>query len=82
MAPPFRTAEFDFRFNDGLDWAMELVDCGLSEGVLKQSGSWLSFTDSGEKLAQGKASAAARIRSDPALALEIRNGLKVTLREE
>ncbi|MDI1451889.1 recombinase RecA [Polyangium sp. 6x1] len=51
-APPFREAEFDIRWGLGIDAAGDLIDVGLSLGVLKQSGAYISFN--GESLGQGR----------------------------
>jgi len=57
MAPPFRKAEFDIIFGDGVFRAGELVDLAAAEGLLEKSGAWLSFE--GERLGNGRDNAVA-----------------------
>ncbi|MFO1052002.1 MAG: recombinase RecA [Planctomycetota bacterium] len=52
IAPPFRKVEFDILFNRGIDEVGEILDLGVDQGVLKRSGTWLSYGD--ERLGQGR----------------------------
>jgi len=70
VAPPFRVAEFDIIHNKGIQQEKEIVLKGIETGVLKLSGSWVSYGD--EKLGQGKDQAAERLEKDKALASEIK----------
>ncbi len=69
MAPPFRQAEVDLRFGEGIAREFELIDIGLEKGIVQQSGSWFSMGE--EKLAQGRESLAALIKNTPNLAERI-----------
>jgi recombination protein RecA len=69
MAPPFKTAEFDLVFGEGIDWVGELLDVAVKTGVIKRSGSWYSYND--KKLGQGKEQTGLTLNEDPALLEEI-----------
>lgn len=69
VAPPFKKAEFDLMFNEGISKVGELVDLGVEKGILQKSGSWYSYKD--KKLAQGRDAAKAVLRDNPDLADEI-----------
>jgi recombination protein RecA len=69
MAPPFRKAEFEIRYGDGICREAELVDLGIEAAVIKKSGAHLSF--GGERIAHGREKALARLKSEPELASAI-----------
>jgi len=52
MAPPFRTAEFDIIYGEGISREGDLIDCGVDNGIVEKSGTWYSYQ--GERLGQGK----------------------------
>lgn len=52
MAPPFKKAEFDIVFGEGISHVGEIIDLGVEMEIIKKSGSWFSYKDS--KLAQGR----------------------------
>ena len=52
MAPPFKKAEFDIVYGEGISRVGEVVDLGVEMGVINKSGSWFSYND--QKLAQGR----------------------------
>jgi len=69
VAPPFRRAEFDIMFGEGISRSGEIVDLGVELGIIKKSGSWFSYNDS--KLAQGRDAAKRTLTDNPELAEEI-----------
>jgi recombination protein RecA len=69
LAPPFRTAEFDFLFACGISRQNEIIDLGVLANVVKKSGAWYSYD--GEQLGQGKEASAKHLREHPELAAEI-----------
>ena len=71
IAPPFRVAEFDIVFNEGISWAGELIDLGVQHGVVDKTGAWFSFQ--GERLGQGRERSRATIKENPELAKKIRD---------
>jgi len=73
VAPPFRKAEFEITFGEGISKIGEIVDLGVQYGIIQKSGSWFSYN--GTKLAQGRDATKAMIKDNPELAEE----LEVTL---
>lgn len=69
VAPPFRKAEFDVMFGEGISRSGEIVDLGAELGVVKKSGSWYSYGDT--KLGQGRDAAKQCISDNPELAEEL-----------
>ena len=69
VAPPFRKAEFDIMFGEGISKTGELVDLGADMEIIKKSGSWYSYNDT--KLGQGREAAKDCLRDNPELAEEI-----------
>ncbi|MDD3788518.1 MAG: recombinase RecA [Petrimonas sp.] len=69
VAPPFRKAEFDIMYGEGISREGEIVDLGSELGIIKKSGSWYSYNDT--KLAQGREGAKQTIRDNPELADEL-----------
>ncbi|NGX53349.1 MAG: Protein RecA [Chlamydiae bacterium] len=69
LAPPFRTAEFDIFFNEGISYAGSLVDLGADKGVIEKKGAWFSYK--GNRLGQGKESARQELKKNPELSAEI-----------
>jgi recombination protein RecA len=69
VAPPFRKAEFDIMFGEGISKTGELVDLGAELNIIKKSGSWYSYNDA--KLGQGREAAKDCLRDNPELADEI-----------
>lgn len=74
MAPPFKQAEFDIIFGEGISREGSLIDMGVEHDILKKSGSW--FTYEGDQLGQGKENARTFLRDNPDLANEIERRIK------
>jgi recombination protein RecA len=69
LAPPFKTAEFDILFNEGISREGDLIDLGVDAGIVDKSGSW--FSHNGERLGQGREAARSFLKENPAKAEEI-----------
>jgi recombination protein RecA len=69
VAPPFRKAEFDIMYGEGISKIGELIDLGSDLGIIKKSGSWYAYKDS--RLGQGREAAKDCMRDNPELAEEI-----------
>jgi len=74
MAPPFKQAEFDIIFGEGISREGSLIDMGVEHDIVKKSGSW--FTYEGDQLGQGKENARTFLRDNPDLANEIERRIK------
>ena len=77
LSPPFRTAEFDVMYGQGISKAGEIVDLGADLSVIQKSGSWFSYE--GTKIAQGRDSAKQFIEDNPELAKELEEKIKAKL---
>lgn len=77
VAPPFKEAEFDIIYGEGISREGELIDLGVSHKVIEKSGSWYSYQ--GERLGQGRENARAFLREHPEIALAVENRLRETL---
>ena len=69
VAPPFRVAEFDIMFYEGISWEGDVIDIGSSKNVIKRSGAFYSYGDI--RLGQGRENAKQFLRDNPKVALEI-----------
>ncbi len=69
LAPPFRQAEFDIIFGEGISKVGEIIDIGVDKGVIKKAGSWFSYDDT--KLGQGRDAVKSMFLENPDLADEI-----------
>lgn len=69
VAPPFRKAEFDILYGEGISRLGEIVDLGSDLGIIKKSGSWYSYQDT--RLGQGREAAKTAIKDNPELAEEL-----------
>jgi len=74
MAPPFKQAEFDIMFTEGISKAGELVDLGVEKRVLEKSGAWYSYKQ--ERLGQGREAVRDYLKTNQALAREIEARLR------
>jgi recombination protein RecA len=77
MAAPFRQAEFDILFGEGISREGSLIDFGVEHDIIKKSGAW--YTYEGEQLGQGKENSRKYLRENPDLANEIEQKIKVKL---
>lgn len=69
MAPPFRTAEFDIIYGEGISKEGDLVDCGVEEGFIEKTGTWYSYK--GERLGQGRDNVKKLLKENKELAAEL-----------
>jgi len=77
VAPPFKQAEFDIMFGEGVSRVGELVDYGVKLDIVKKSGAWFSYGDI--KLGQGREAVKALLKEDVQLANEIENKIQIAL---
>src|SRR5262245_50058750 len=77
VAPPFKNAEFDILYGEGISREGEIVDMGAAAGVLDKSGAWYAYN--GEKIGQGKDNAREFLRENPDLAHEIENKIRESM---
>ena len=78
MAPPFRKAEFDIVFGEGISKIGEIVDLGVEFDIIKKSGSWFSYGES--KLAQGREAVKKLLMDNPELCEEIEGRIRETMK--
>ncbi len=74
VAPPFRQAEFDIIYGEGISHEGNLIDLGLEAGLVQKSGAYFSFGD--ERLGQGRSAARAFLREHPDVALDLENRIR------
>jgi recombination protein RecA len=77
LAAPFRVAEFDIMFGEGISKVGEIVDLGSDADIIQKSGSWYSYEDT--KIAQGRDAAKQFFLDNPELAMEIEYRIKAKL---
>lgn len=80
VAPPFRKAEFEITFGEGISRAGEIVDLGVELGIIKKAGSWFSYADS--RLGQGRDAVKKIIRDNPELADQIEVQIREALKDK
>jgi recombination protein RecA len=77
VAPPFKQAEFDILYGEGISREGEIIDLGVNAKVVDKSGAWYAYK--GEKIGQGKDNAREFLKENPELAREIENAVRVQL---
>lgn len=77
VSPPFKTAEFDILYGEGISREGEIIDLGVNTRVLEKSGAWYAYN--GEKIGQGKDNAREFLKENPELAFEIENKVREAL---
>ena len=80
VAPPFRRAEFDIMFGEGISLAGEIIDLGVEAGVIKKAGAWFSYNDT--KLGQGRDAAKRLIQDNPELLEELQEKIMEALKSD
>jgi recombination protein RecA len=79
VAPPFRQAEFDIIYGEGISKVGEIIDMGVELGIVQKSGSWFSYN--GDKLGQGRDSVKQLMLDNPEMANEIENKIREKVKE-
>ena len=77
VAPPFRQAEFDLMFGEGISREGSLIDIGVDEGIIRKSGAWYTYDT--ERLGQGREAAKETLRQNPDLRDEIEEKVRAAL---
>ena len=79
VAPPFRAAEFDIVFGEGISKTGEIIDMGVELNIIQKSGSWFSYNN--DKLGQGRETVKQLMFDNPELAAEIEGKIREKLKE-
>ena len=74
VAPPFKVAEFDIMYNEGISKVGNIIDVGVKESIVQKSGAWFSYNDI--RFGQGRENAKQYLRENPEVALEIENQIR------
>lgn len=77
VAPPFKQAEFDIMYGSGISREGEIIDLGVTAGIVEKAGSWFSYN--GDRIGQGKDNVREYLRERPAMAIEIENKVREKL---
>ncbi len=80
VAPPFRQAEFDIIYGEGISKQGEIIDMGVELGIIQKSGSWFSYNN--DKLGQGRESVKQLMTDNPELAAEIEAKIREKIKED
>jgi recombination protein RecA len=79
VAPPFKTAEFDIMYGEGISKTGEILDLAVEFEIIKKAGSWFSYGET--KLGQGRDAVKALIKDNPELADELEEKIKAKIKE-
>lgn len=79
VAPPFRQAEFDIYFNEGISRLGEVIDIGVDKGIIEKAGAWYSYN--GSKIGQGRENVKEYLKNNPEIAAEVEQKILETLRQ-
>jgi len=74
VAPPFRQAEFDIFFNEGISKVGEIIDLGVEKGLIEKAGAWYSYA--GSRIGQGRDTVKEFLKNNPEIALEIEQKIR------
>ena len=77
VAPPFKQAEFDIMYAEGISHTSLLVDIGSESGIIEKSGAWYSYK--GQKIGQGRENAKMYLKDNPAIMAEVEEAVKGVL---
>lgn len=79
VAPPFKTVDFDILYGEGISKMGELLDLGVKGGIVEKAGAWYSYK--GERIGQGRETAKAYLKTNPAVADEIEKAIRAQAKE-
>ena len=74
MAPPFKQANFDIMYNEGISRQSELIELGVQNNIVEKTGAWYSYE--GDRLGQGKENVRIYLKENPELAKEIEHKIR------
>jgi recombination protein RecA len=74
VAPPFKTADFDILYNEGISREGEIIEMGVNHRIVEKSGAWFAYK--GEKIGQGKDNTREFLKENPGLAQEIEQKIR------
>jgi recombination protein RecA len=77
VAPPFKQAEFDIMYAEGISHVSLLVDIGSESGIIEKSGAWYSYK--GQRIGQGRENAKMFLKDNPKMMAEVEEGVKGVL---
>lgn len=80
IAPPFREAEFDIMYNEGISRSGDIIDLASARGIVEKSGAWFSYK--GEKIAQGREAAKKYLDENPKVMAEVDKAVRATAEKE